>query len=135
MLFDTGPDYDFKLVPVPLRHGVIIPATVDDLFTPKWVHASLDYDLWENLGKYKRSVAVESGDGLRFYSVHFSDQRGPFPENYGMGAIAAQCYTRWSGAVLVLRIAANGRPMSCHVEDVLYIRELLTRYDYCFQCD
>ena len=74
MLFDTRSEYDFMLVPVPSRPGITMPFTVDDLFTSKWVHTSLDYEHWENLGKYKRSVAVGSAEGSHFYSVHFSDQ-------------------------------------------------------------
>ena len=112
MLFDTGPEYDFMLVPVPSWPGITMPFTVDDLFTSKWVHTSLDYEHWENLGKYKRSVAVGSAEGSRFYSVHF----------------AGLCYSHWKGAVLVIRTRSNGEPVSCHVEDVLYVRELLTRY-------
>lgn len=128
MLFDTGPEYDFMLVPVPSRPGITMPFTVDDLFTSKWVHTSLDYEHWENLGKYKRSVAVGSAEGSRFYSVHFSDQHGSFPGNYGIAAIAGLCYSHWKGAVLVIRTRSNGEPVSCHVEDVLYVRELLARY-------
>lgn len=107
-----------------------LQSSVDNLFTPRCIHASPDYDLWENLGKYKPKVAVGIGKDMRLYSVHISNQEGSFPGNYGISAIVTHWYSHWKGAVLVLRTMADGEPMNCHSEDVLYVRELLARYDH-----
>ena len=112
MLFDTGPDYNFMLILVPSWPGITMPATVDNLLTSRWAHLSLYYEYWENLGKYKRRLAVGSVQGICFYLVHFSDQEGSFPGNYGISAMVGHCYNCWKGAILLIRMRANGRLVS-----------------------
>ena len=127
MLFDVGADYSAMVVPVPFRAGVAGLSSVDDLFTSYWVHSRPDDDWWENLGKYKSRIEVGTGDDVEFFSVHFSDQMEGFPRNFGVEAIGEEYYSRWKGAVLVLRIDAVGLPMNCAINDFIFSGDILAR--------
>lgn len=129
MLFDSGNDYRFSFEPVPFRPGVNEAITVDDLYTPYWVHSQTDHDGWENLTTYKRQICATIEKETRFYSVHFADQSKDYPRNYGIEAVASPYYDKWLGALLVLRTKQNGKPIVCDYEDILYTKELLHWYE------
>ncbi|EDQ99475.1 uncharacterized protein LACBIDRAFT_334967 [Laccaria bicolor S238N-H82] len=74
MLFDSGNEYNFKSVPMPFRPGIKEPVTVDDLYTPYWVHSQDDFNGWENLAKHKQQVTITTEHNTRFYAIHFADQ-------------------------------------------------------------
>lgn len=127
MLFDVGPAYTAMLIPVPFRAGVEERSSVDDLYTPYWVHSRTDDDWWENLGRYKLSAEVGDGDGVEYFSAHFSDQMEGFPWNFGVQAIGDDYYARWRGAVLVIRIDVAGLPMSCAIDDLMFSGAILAK--------
>lgn len=127
MLFDTGEDYNFMLVPVPIRPGIDNPLSVDDLYTPLWVHM-LDNDCqWINLGKYKCQIDINVEGSTEQFSVHFSDQHQCFPRNHGLEKLAEEFYSHWKGAVLVVRTDAEGKPIDCKLKDLLYMSKVLAR--------
>lgn len=125
MLFDVGEAYNVMLVPVPFRPGITAPLSVDDLFTSYWVHSASNNNQWENLGDFKRQIKLENG--LRTFSVHFSDQMQNFPVNLSIRAISEDDYNIWKGAVLVFPLYADGRPMDGDVEDFLFSCAILTK--------
>ena len=129
-LYDVGKAYSAMLVPVPFRPGVDTPSSVDDLFTPYWVHSSFNDDGWENLGRYKKHIELDNGRGR--FSVHFSDQLQNFPYNCSIHTIAKDYYGHWKGAVLVLRTHADGQPLDSDVEEFFFSGEVLTKYDCYF---
>lgn len=127
MLFDTGEDYNFMLVPIPKRQGVDKLITADDLYTPLWVH-TLDNDCqWINLGKYKRQIDIDVDRGTLHYSVHFSNQHQCFPRNHSLEKLSEDFYSRWKGAILVIRTDIEGKPIDCKLKDLLYMSNVLSK--------
>lgn len=82
MLFDTGDDYNFMLVPVPKQQGEDSLIMADDLYTPLWVHTLNNNCQWFNLAKCKCQINIKVDRDTLHYSIHFSDQHQCFPQNH-----------------------------------------------------
>jgi len=113
-------------MPVPFKPGITTPTSIDDCTVEYWVPHIRHQGEARKLDLYRKTIKITVGNAIASYTVHFANQMQKFPINNAVQPMAMDgAYTKWVGAILIVKSDDYGCPITCNGIDSFHIPEAM----------